>query len=43
VVGNEERCGLVCISLYDMSEGKGEASTTRWDPAALGDTGVEMG
>jgi len=26
-----------------MSEGKGEASTTRWDPAALGDTGVEMG
>ena len=40
---DEERCGSVCISLSDLSEGKGEAQETRWDPTASRDTGVEMG
>jgi len=43
VTGNEEGCCSVCIGLFDMSEGEGGASETRWDPTALGDTSVEMG
>jgi len=43
VAGNEEGCCTVCISLFDMSEGKGGALDTRWDSTALGNTGVEMG
>ena len=42
MVGDEERCGLVCISLSDLSEGNGEALETRWNPTTSGDTGVEM-
>jgi len=29
VAGDEERCGLVCINLFDLSEGKGGAPKTR--------------
>jgi len=43
VTGDEERRGIVCGSLPDMSEGKGGASATRQDSTALGDTSVEMG
>jgi len=43
VAGNEEGCCPVHINLFDMSEGEGEASETRWDPTALGNTSVEMG
>ena len=43
MTGNEEGCCSVCIGLFDMSEGEGGASETRWDPTALGDTSVEMG
>jgi len=40
---NEERCSLVCILLFDMSEGEGGASKTRWDSTVVGNTSVEMG
>jgi len=43
VIGDEERCGTICISLSDLSKGKGRAPETRWDLTALGDTSVEMG
>jgi len=43
VAGDEERYGLVCISLSDLLEGEGGAPETRWDLTALGDTSVEMG
>jgi len=43
MVKDEERCGLVCINLSDLSEGKGGAPETRWSLTALGDTNVEMG
>ena len=39
----EEGCGLVCVSLFDMSEGKSRASETRWSPTAFEHTAVEMG
>jgi len=29
--------------MSNLSEGKGGALETRWDPTALGDTSVEMG
>ena len=38
MAGNEERCSSVCISLSNMSEGKGGASETRWDSTSFGDT-----
>ena len=43
MAGDEERCATVCISLYDLSEGKGRAPETQRDLTALGDTSVEMG
>jgi len=43
VARNEEGCGVVCISLSDLSEGKGGTLETRWDFTAFGDTRVEMG
>jgi len=42
VVGDEERCGSIRISLFNMSEGKGGALETRWESTTLGNTGVEM-
>ena len=43
MAGYEKICSSVCISLSDLSEGKGGALETRWDPTALGDISVEMG
>jgi len=43
VAGNEEGCCSVCIGLFDMSEGEGGASKTRWESTALENTSVEMG
>jgi len=43
VAGDEERCGLVCISMFNVSEGEGGTSETRWDSTAVGGTGMEMG
>jgi len=43
VVGYEEGCGIVRVCLSGLSEGKGGASETRGDYAALRDTGVEVG
>ena len=40
---DEERCGPVCISLSDLSEGKGGAREARCDSTAFGDTSLEMG
>ena len=42
MAGNEEGCCPVHINLFDMSEGEGAASETRWDPITLRDTSVEM-
>jgi len=42
VAGYEERSSTVRVSLSDLSEGKGGASETRWDYAALRDTSVEV-
>ena len=39
---DEERCGPICISLPDLSEGEGGAPETRWDSTAFRDTSVEM-
>ena len=41
MTGNEERCGPVCISLSDLSEGKG--TRDRMESTAFGDSSVEMG
>jgi len=43
VTGDEKGCGTVCISLFDVPEGKGGASETRWNSTAFGDTSMEMG
>jgi len=43
VTGNEERCGSVCINLFNVSEGEGGASETQWHSTVVGGTGVEMG
>jgi len=43
VVGYEERCSLVCISLSNMLEGKGGASEARWNLTTSRDIGVEIG
>ena len=43
MVGDEERCGPICINLSDLSEGEGRAPKARWDSSAFGDTSVEMG
>jgi len=43
VAADEERCGPVCISLFDVSEGEGGALETQRDSIASRDTGVEMG
>jgi len=43
VAVNEEGCCTVCISLFDMSKGKGGASEAWWNSTALRDTDVEMG
>jgi len=40
---DEERCGSVCISLFNVSEGEGVASEARWHSTFVGGTGVEMG
>ena len=40
---DEEGCGSVCISLFDMSEGKGRASKARCNPTTFGHTSMEMG
>ena len=39
----EEGCGIVRVCLFDMSESKGRASETRWNPIAFGHTDMEMG
>ena len=31
MVGDEERCGPICISLSDLSEGEGRAPKARWE------------
>ena len=31
MAGDEERCGLVCISMFNVSEGEGGTSETRWN------------
>jgi len=43
VARDEERCGSVCVGMFDVPEGEGGASKVRWDPTAFGDTNVEMG
>jgi len=43
VEGHEERCGLVCIRLFDMSKGEGRASEARGNSTTFRYTGVEMG
>jgi len=43
VAGYEEGCGTICVCLSDLSEGKGRALETWWNPTALGNTSVEMG
>ena len=43
MAGNEEGCGSVCISLFDLSEGEGRAPKARGNSIAFGDTRVEMG
>ena len=40
---DEEKCGLVRIIMFNVSEGEGGASKTRWESTALGDTSMEMG
>ena len=40
---DEERCGSVRVSMFDVLEGEGGASEARWDSTAFGDTSVEMG
>jgi len=39
----EEGCCIICISLSNVSKGKGKASKTRQDSTAFGSTGVKMG
>jgi len=43
VARDEERCGSVRVSMFDVLEGEGGASEARWDSTAFGDTSVEMG
>ena len=40
---DEEGCGLVRISMFNLSEGEGGAPEARWEPTALRNTSVEMG
>jgi len=43
VVGDEEGCGQICISLSDLLEGKGGTPEARLNPTTSRDTGVKMG
>jgi len=43
VAGNEEGCGTVCVSLFDLSEGEGGAPEARRNSTAFRHTSVEMG
>ena len=43
MAGYEERGGTVRVCLSDLSEGKGRASETRGDYAAIRDISVEVG
>jgi len=43
VARDKEGCGLVRISMFNLSEGEGGAPEARWEPTALRNTSVEMG
>ena len=40
---DEEGCGSVRISMFNLSEGEGGALEARWEPTTLRNTSAEMG
>jgi len=43
MAGYEDECCIVCISLFNMSEGKGRALETWWNSTTFGNTTMEIG
>jgi len=43
VARDEEGCGSVRISMFNLSEGEGGALEARWEPTTLRNTSAEMG